>query len=190
MSSGCGQSVGHVLVLRVPAEDQVVQPVGLKAVGHGHTELDRAELLEVEERAHPPGHQRVLDAAEAEGGLVVAVEDAAEQLEEKRQGRHPRRLAAFFDQPILAEELRQHVGTIDEGQVVVVDLVREAEPHAHLPELGLRPEGQGHQRQVGLGEGHVDVLAALLLAGLEAHLGPRIGIDLTEEGQLDLRGKK
>ena len=179
-------AVRRELVLGLPAEDEIVQPVGLKAVGHRHAELERAEVPELEERPQTTGDERLVDAREAEGGLVVPVEDAAEQLHVEGKRRHPRRLAARFDEPLLTEELDEHVGPVDEGQVMVVELVQEPEAIAHLSQLGLGVEGKGHEGQVGFGKAHAELPAPRLLLCLEDDLGPGIRIDLPEQGDLDL----
>src|SRR5215471_20060641 len=67
-----------------------------------------------------------------------------------------------------------------------VDRIEIAEAVAHEPHLELGAVGEGHQGQVRLGEIDVETAVAGILLGLEAHFGPRVGIDLAEEGDLDL----
>src|SRR5215467_14516969 len=178
-------AVGFVLVFRVGPDDRVAKPIGRVPAGHGRAELQRAPLLEIEEGPRAPCDEGILEAVAAEGHLVVSVEHAGKQLEEKRQGWHPREFRATLDEPVLAEESHEHVGPVDEGQIVLVNGIGEAEAIAHEPELGLRAEGQGHERKVRLREAHGDV-AAILLPRFESHLGAGVGIDLTEQAELDL----
>ena len=131
------------------------------------------------------------ELAVAEGVLVVAVEDADEPFEEERERCHPGELGSPFHQPLLAQEPGQHIGGIDEGPVVRVELVQQPEAVAHLSHLELRIEGQGEQRQVGLGQPEGELARLVrLLAGLDDHLAAGKGIDLAEEAQLDFSRKE
>ncbi|PYM76257.1 MAG: hypothetical protein DME10_01420 [Candidatus Rokuibacteriota bacterium] len=71
-----------------------------------------------------------------------------------------------------------------------VQLVQEAKAIADASHLELGAEGQSHQCQVRLGETYRELVIAGALAAFHAHLGARVGIDLAEEGQLDLTRKE
>src|SRR5689334_663260 len=174
-----------VPVLGVEAQQRVAAPLRGDPVGRRDPELQRALVAQLQERAEPGGHQRGVELAAAEGGVVVAVEDADQRLQEEGQGGEPGELGAALDQTLVAEEAGQHVGGVDEGPVVLVHRVEQTEAASHLAELELGAEGQRHQGQVGLGEVQVD-LAGVLLARLHAHLRAGVGIDLAEERELDL----
>src|SRR5207249_549700 len=79
----------------------------------------------------------------------------------------------------------EHVRVVDEGSVMRVQFVQEAESIAHSPHPELGSEGQGHERQVRLREIDGELAPARVLAGFHAYLGACVWIDLAEEGQLD-----
>ena len=123
----------------------------------------------------------------AEGGLVVAVEDPAERLDvEGQEVGDERGLHALLLQPLAAEEVPHDVRAIDPGQVVLVDLVRPAEAIAHLADSRLRAEGEGEEREVGLGEADTGLGAPLFLSGFDPHDRRGVRVDLAEERELDL----
>ena len=183
--------LGPVLVLHVVAEDRAAQPVGRLAIRSRDPDLDGAGVGELEERPEAARHERLVDPPVAERRLVVAVEDAGQRLEiEGQEIGRPRHLDPLFHEPVVTEEVPQHVGPVDEGQVVLMDRVGEAVAVAHLTELGLKAVGQREQREVGLGQRDAGVDSGRRLAGLDANLGPSERIDLAEEAQLDLTGKE
>src|SRR6266436_7615480 len=122
----------RVLVLGVEADDRAVPLLGCLPGRDRRAELDGAPLVEVEEGPQPARHQRVRDLVAAEGNVVLAVEDAAQQLEVEGQWGNPGCFDARLDQALFAEELLEDVWIIDEGPIVGVDLVEVAEPVAHL----------------------------------------------------------
>jgi len=153
----------------------------------GEAELDGVLVVRLEEGPHAAGVERPGEPALAEGGLVVSVEDTAQDLEvEGQEVRHPRAFRALLDQTVLAEEPHEDPGPIGPGQIVVVDDVGVPEARAHLAELRLGAPGEGEQRDGGLGERDAGVGARRVLAGLDAHLGARVGIHLAEQLELDL----
>src|SRR2546422_1280046 len=99
---------------------------------------------------------------------------------------HDRPLDALFFEPPPAEEVAQHVRSVDPRQVVLVDHVRVPETVPHLAELGLGSERQREEGHTCLGELHPEFLAPRLLAGLDTNLCIRIRVHLAEEGELDL----
>ena len=128
----------------------------------------------------------------AEGHVVVAVEDPHDGLEVEGRRRDPGQLGAVLHEPLLPEEPDVDVRVVDEGPVVLVELVEVAPAEAHAAELRLEAPGDGHERQVGLGELDVERAGPVLLelvTGLDPHLGARIGVDLAEEAHLDLPGE-
>ena len=52
------------------------------------------------------------------------------------------------------------------------------------------PQGSASSVMVRLGQVHTRLLPRRLLAGLDAHDAARVGIDLTEQAQLDLAGEE
>src|SRR5919108_1464966 len=67
-------AVGPILVLDVVADQRALESVGRDAVGDRGAHLQPHRVGQLEERHHASGRQRRPQAAEAEGGLVVAVE--------------------------------------------------------------------------------------------------------------------
>src|SRR3989441_4447698 len=106
------------------------------------------------------------------------------------QVRDPCELRALLRQPLFAEEDAQDIGPVDEGQVVLVDHVSESEARAHLAHLELEPVGQCEQGEMRLRETNSGFRAGRLLAGFDAHLAAREGIDLAEQGKLHLAGEE
>jgi hypothetical protein len=130
--------------------------------------------------------------AAAERDLVVAVEDPERELVIGRDREHPERLRpALAVQTLLAEKAREHVGSIDLGQVVLVDGVERAEARPHQAEARGGAQRQAQQGGVGLVELHVQLArgAAVrrrLLARADPYDRARVGIDAAEEADLDL----
>src|SRR3989454_822233 len=179
-------AVRAVLVAPLPAQERVALLLRRLAARNRHAELHRVLVAELEERPEPAGEERDPERATAEGGFVVAVEDAGEPLEIEGEVGHDRHLDALFFETLPAEEVAQHVRSVDPRQVVLVDHVRVPETVPHLAELGLGSERQREEGHTCLGELHTEFLAPRLLAGLDTNLCIRIRVHLAEEGELDL----
>src|SRR6266542_269844 len=179
-----------VLVLHVQADQCAAELIDREATGDGGTDLDRAGIGQLEERAHAAGDAGLGDRAAAERDLVVTVEDTDQPFEIEGEVGHPRQLATSLDEPFFPEERAVHVRPIGLRQIVLMARVQEAEAVAHLAHLELRPPRQGEQREVRLGETDADLLLGCPLAALDPDLRPRIGIDLAEEIELDFSRKE
>ena len=110
---------------------------------------------------------------------------------EGRRG-DPGQLGAVLDEPLVPEEADVDVRVVDEGPVVLVELVEVAPAESHAAQLRLEAPRDRHQGQVGLGELDAERARPVLLelvTRLDPHLGPGIGVDLAEEAQLDLPGE-
>src|SRR3989441_3783968 len=179
-------AVGPILVPTFPAEEGIALLFRRLAAGDRHAELHRARVAELEERPEPTGEERDPERAPAEGGLVVAVEDAYEPLEVEGQVGDDRRLEPLLLEATVAEEVAQDVRPIDPRQVVLVDDVGVAEAVPYLAELGLGAVRQSEHGNARLGEIHFGIRAARILTRLDPDLGVCVGVDLTEHAQLDL----
>src|SRR5712692_1923184 len=79
-------SRGRELVLHVEADDGARLLLRRVTVGDGRAELDGAEVPKVEEGADATSRERVPERVSAKGDLVLAIEDAAEDLQVKGEG--------------------------------------------------------------------------------------------------------
>src|SRR2546422_4636376 len=179
-------TVRTIFVAALPAQDRGAVSVVRLAARDRHAQLDRVLVAELEERPEPAGGEGVLQGAAAEGGLVVPVEDAGERLDVEGQVGDERQFKPLFLQPLAAQEVAHDVGPIDPWQIVLVHLVRVAETVSHLTEASLGAKGEREHGDVGLGQVHACVSPARFFSRFDPDDRGGVGIDLTEEGQLDL----